>query len=704
MRSGTATPALVTVVLLHCCAVAAGANVCTGAYTNVSDTWRRESSGYSFMCDFNVVAGYYRFVDAAYQVMKETVPSIETCGTAAPGWMIGGHPCVLDGTVRRSVCFNDALRYGASGTCITNTTINVTNCGSFFVYGLPTGTPVAPGLTSAPYLTATGQCDLAYCTTSAAPTLATCLVQPPPSPPQPPPLPPPPLPPPQPPSPPISSVCAGAYTNVSDTWRRESSGYSFMCDFNVVAGYYRFVDAAYQVMKETVPSIETCGTAAPGWMIGGHPCVLDGTVRRSVCFNDALRYGASGTCITNTTINVTNCGSFFVYGLPTGTPVAPGLTSAPYLTATGQCDLAYCTTSAAPTLATCLVQPPPSPPSPFPPQPPPFPPPPSPPSPFPPQPPPLPPPPSPSSPFPPQPPPFPPPPSPPSPLPPKPPPFPPPPSPSSPWPLQPPPLLPPPSPQQPSQLLLPFSLSPPPLPSPWPLPPTQLPPPPTATMFAVHAAVQLAGVTESTFANNTIRSAFVKATASSLGVLSGAVSITDVSTVTATGRRRLSQATVLQVNFRVAVSSAEEAAAVALRIVAAGGVNALTLQAAGIPTTGVVLSAPPVQLLLPVLQQPPPSPRDAFQKATTPRLLLITSCVVVLGVFCMGTAFGFFIRRRRRRMAVLQATQLPQIPPTSIVVSTTRVERTVVKFTSTLGDALLLPRSKGWINQPGRLP
>ena len=89
---------------------------------------------------------------------------------------------------------------------------------------------------------------------------------------------------------------------------------------------------------------------------------------------------------------------------------------------------------------------------------------------------------------------------------------------------------------------------PPPSPPPAP-PPSPKPPPPTTTVFAVYAGVSLAGVTEAAFQSDSVRSAFVTATASSLGVPPTSVAITSVSTVASTGRRLAQSA--LQVNYQV---------------------------------------------------------------------------------------------------------------------------------------------------------
>jgi len=64
------------------------------------------------------------------------------CGTHAPGWLVGGHPTVAQGSVLRKVCF-----HWSSGCCQWSRYIRVRNCGAFYVY----------------YLGRTPACNLRYC-------------------------------------------------------------------------------------------------------------------------------------------------------------------------------------------------------------------------------------------------------------------------------------------------------------------------------------------------------------------------------------------------------------------------------------------------------------------------------------------------------------------------------------------------------------
>ncbi len=95
------------------------------------------SGGFSF-CDSGATAlgwqgpNWYQFTGAAGTQMPESPPSIYSCATAAPGWLNGSHPTVAAGQSTRQVCFN-----WSSNTCNWSASVEVINCGAFFIYNLP---------------------------------------------------------------------------------------------------------------------------------------------------------------------------------------------------------------------------------------------------------------------------------------------------------------------------------------------------------------------------------------------------------------------------------------------------------------------------------------------------------------------------------------------------------------------------------------
>ena len=75
--------------------------------------------------------GWYRMMEPAGTKIPEFVPSIYSCGTDAPGWLIGNHPITPGETLDLTICFN-----WSSQTCRTSRPIKVKNCGDFFLYFL----------------------------------------------------------------------------------------------------------------------------------------------------------------------------------------------------------------------------------------------------------------------------------------------------------------------------------------------------------------------------------------------------------------------------------------------------------------------------------------------------------------------------------------------------------------------------------------
>ena len=96
-------------------------------------------------CDHGtLVPGWYRFNGTAGSKLPSYCVQKKMCNTDATGWLNGAHPALQEGVVNRSVCF-----HWSSSCCKWTATIQVRNCGLFFVYKL-----VDPGY-----------CHLRYCVT-----------------------------------------------------------------------------------------------------------------------------------------------------------------------------------------------------------------------------------------------------------------------------------------------------------------------------------------------------------------------------------------------------------------------------------------------------------------------------------------------------------------------------------------------------------
>ena len=126
---------------------------------------------------------------------------------------------------------------------------------------------------------------------------------------------------------PILSPQCYNYTVINDPTRSinvNSSG-SSACDTNIFSSspmWVRFVGSGGSKIPTSTVASYRCNTDAPGWYSGNMPIAVNATTSGPVCF----AWGGSN-CSWNSTISVTNCGSYYVYEL-----VAPPA-----------CSLRYCT-------------------------------------------------------------------------------------------------------------------------------------------------------------------------------------------------------------------------------------------------------------------------------------------------------------------------------------------------------------------------
>ena len=80
------------------------------------------------------ISGWYRFMGKAGDSMLDYVPSTGgyyRCTAIVPGYLSGQHPKGSEGIVSRTVCF-----VSGGSTCRWTTTIQVKNCGNYYVYKL----------------------------------------------------------------------------------------------------------------------------------------------------------------------------------------------------------------------------------------------------------------------------------------------------------------------------------------------------------------------------------------------------------------------------------------------------------------------------------------------------------------------------------------------------------------------------------------
>ena len=93
--------------------------------------------------DTSLGPGWFRFQGDAGTKMATSCPAVESCYTAAPGWLKDEHPTSAEGIVERTVCFHWESA-GKDNCCWWFTTIKVRNCSSYMVYHLHS-TPYTSG-------------------------------------------------------------------------------------------------------------------------------------------------------------------------------------------------------------------------------------------------------------------------------------------------------------------------------------------------------------------------------------------------------------------------------------------------------------------------------------------------------------------------------------------------------------------------------
>ena len=72
---------------------------------------------------------WFAFNGSAGDLIATSCVASNHCGTSVPGWMLGRHPSVVEGVVRRSACFSQKQQ-----CCMYSLSMRVRNCSSFYVY------------------------------------------------------------------------------------------------------------------------------------------------------------------------------------------------------------------------------------------------------------------------------------------------------------------------------------------------------------------------------------------------------------------------------------------------------------------------------------------------------------------------------------------------------------------------------------------
>lgn len=101
------------------------------SYTFINDATRLTTSGLGSGCDnaFSTLT-WVRFAGSGGTKIADSPPSMYSCGTYYPGWYTGSQPADSF-TSTGAVCF-----VYSNYTCMWASGIYITNCGSYYVYGL----------------------------------------------------------------------------------------------------------------------------------------------------------------------------------------------------------------------------------------------------------------------------------------------------------------------------------------------------------------------------------------------------------------------------------------------------------------------------------------------------------------------------------------------------------------------------------------
>ena len=110
----------------------------------------------------------------------------------------------------------------------------------------------------------------------------------------------------------LSLECSN-YQLLEEADRSLTAPGGFKDDSQLQFGWYRFHGAAGTMMSTTCTPTNQCGTHATGWLQGQHPTQSEGAITVKVCFH------WTNCCQFPVSIQVRNCGSFYVYQL-IGTP------------------------------------------------------------------------------------------------------------------------------------------------------------------------------------------------------------------------------------------------------------------------------------------------------------------------------------------------------------------------------------------------
>ncbi|XP_062569509.1 uncharacterized protein LOC134231560 [Saccostrea cucullata] len=235
--------------------------------------WRGSSCGYQApgVCDKRIDSRWYSVKgndDKSYRKMVEGPVDMFYCGAINPISLKhqGTHPTISDGIVNRTACLS-----GSESFCEKNITIQIKNCGGFYVYKLKN----------------TSSCSSAYC-------FGIGLECPKPDP-----------------CNPENRVTLTVGEDRSKTCKSSSLK---LCDSFLKSSWYRIQYKGRDVkMPNACVDQHSCGTTFPIWLHGREPSIEDKVADLKACVSTGK--GHNCTCSKEYNIQVKNCTTYLVYNL-----------------------------------------------------------------------------------------------------------------------------------------------------------------------------------------------------------------------------------------------------------------------------------------------------------------------------------------------------------------------------------------------------
>ncbi|CAF1329715.1 unnamed protein product [Rotaria sordida] len=253
-------------------------NQCTN-YTTINDPSRLVSSNGGSGCDnssFSTGITYVRFVSGSGKDMEIAMssPGPNHCGTQATGYVTTDYPYFPSQTVNATVCYANN-----NTSCYASNTITISYCDQYYVFGL----------------TKPPRCPARYCTMD------------------------------------LPIQCYN-YITINDPTRLSSNGGGSSDDTTLFPradsiSYVRFMSpGGTQILGTPIEGINRCGIGYPIYIdttSTPYPSSVGETVNATTCMYVYYSPENYSPCYASNTITITNCSTYYVFGLTAPPALGP---------------------------------------------------------------------------------------------------------------------------------------------------------------------------------------------------------------------------------------------------------------------------------------------------------------------------------------------------------------------------------------------